>query len=92
MRFGNVGVPTREMGRYIGRCQSTASRYRETMIDGGAGIQVRMEVRKVYTSKRVNCMVLYRESPTWQRLAVTSRSSTSLPVVGSDHLGCPSLH
>jgi hypothetical protein len=35
-------------------------------------------------SKRVDCIELYRESPTWQGLAVTSRSSTSLPVVGSD--------
>ena len=38
----------------------------------------------MYGSKRVDCIVLYRESPTWQGLAVTSKSSTSLPVVGSD--------
>ena len=34
--------------------------------------------------QRVDCIVLYRESPAWQGLAVTSRSSTSLPVVDSD--------
>ena len=34
--------------------------------------------------QRVDCIKLYRESPTWQGLAETSRSSTSLPVVGSD--------
>jgi hypothetical protein len=34
--------------------------------------------------KRVDCIELYRESPTWQGLALTSRSYTSLPVVGSD--------
>ena len=39
-------------------------------------------------------IVLYRESPTWQGLAVTSKSSTSLPVVGLDswvrliYVGC----
>ena len=27
---------------------------------------------------------MYPESPTWQRLAVTSSSSTNLPVIGSD--------
>jgi len=34
--------------------------------------------------QRVDCIELYRESPTWQGLAETSRSSASLPVVGSD--------
>ena len=32
--------------------------------------------------------MLYRESPTWQGLVVTSKSSTSLPVVGSDSWVC----
>ena len=40
--------------------------------------------------QRVDCIELYRESPTWQGLAVTSRSSTSLPVVGSDSWVRPS--
>ena len=34
--------------------------------------------------QRADCIELYRESLTWQGLAVTSRSFTSLPVVGSD--------
>ena len=32
-------------------------------------------------TKRVDSVMLYRESPMWQGLAATSRSSTSLPVV-----------
>ena len=32
----------------------------------------------------MNCIVLYRKSLTWQMLAVGSRLSHSLPVVGSD--------
>ena len=37
----------------------------------------------MHGSNRVSCIVLYRESLTWQGLAVTSRLSTSSPVVGS---------
>ena len=48
-----------------------------------AKMQVGMEVKGVWF-KRVDCIELYRESFTWQGLATTSRSSTSLPVVGSD--------
>ena len=32
----------------------------------------------------MNCVALYRETPTWQGLAVTSRSSTSFSVADSD--------
>ena len=35
-------------------------------------------------NQRVDCIELYRESPTWQELAATPRSSTSLPVLDSD--------
>ena len=48
-----------------------------------AKMQVGMRVKDVWF-KRVDCIELYRESPMWQGLAATSRSSTSLPVVGSD--------
>ena len=48
-------------------------------------VMTRVEVRvKDVWVKRVNCIVLYLESPTWQGLAVKSRSSTCLSVVGSD--------
>ena len=43
----------------------------------------RMKVDDVWF-KRVDRIELYRESPTWQGLAVKSRSSTSLLGVGSD--------
>ena len=40
----SVGIPAREMGRYIGLCQSTARRYRETLVYGaqrhGLGMKV----------------------------------------------------
>ena len=48
-----------------------------------AKMQVGMKVKDVWF-KRVDCIELYHESPTCQGLAATSRSSTSLPVVGSD--------
>ena len=35
-------------------------------------------------SKKLNCIVLYHESPTWQGLAVMSSSFTSLLDVGLD--------
>ena len=53
-----------------------------------AKMQVGMDVD--WMDQRVDCIELYRESPTWQGLAVTSRSSTSLPVVGSDSWVRPS--
>ena len=42
-----------------------------------------MKARRMDGSEGVDCIVPYRESPTWQGLAVTSRSFASLPVVGS---------
>ena len=48
-----------------------------------ANMQVGMKEKDV-RFKKVDCIELYRESPTWQGIAVTSRSYTSLPDVGSD--------
>ena len=42
-----------------------------------------MKMRRVCESKRVNYVVPHYEAPAWQGIAVTSRSSTSLPTVGS---------
>ena len=48
-----------------------------------AKTRVGMKVKDTWV-KRVNCFVLYHESPTLEELVMTSKPSTSLPVVSSD--------
>ena len=51
-----VGIPAREMGRYIERCQSTARRYRGALVYGRAKVRIGTKVRLNGAKSRLSCV------------------------------------